>query len=244
MISETIFQYVLMTVSKLLFRAVLLVSCDGAQQQPFTREATRIIPVANPLNNREFVSSTYHFHLTQQHHVEDEAYLNFLNYIRSWVPTQRDLDEIQRDRVICQDDIFNPDKIMHMFQAHPDIIVLAFTNNAADKINKLVIANIFIAVAPLATVKFDNGERGIDTEIYCGMRVVVIQNRDKQNNVINGQIGKIYTMHNSSMILELSSGKLVTVYPVTMQRDNDVVTLYPLRLAYANTMCKAQGPLI
>ena len=241
MISETIFQHVLMTVSKLLFRPVLVVSGDGAQQQPFTREATRIIPVANPLNNPEFVSSTYHFHLTQQHRVEDQAYLNFLNHIRSWVPSQRELDEIQTDRVICQDDIFNPDKILQMFQDHPDIIVLTFTNNAADKINKLVLANIFIAVAPLATVKFDNGERGIDTNIYCGMRVVITQNRDKQNNVINGQIGKIYTMHNSSMILELSSGKLVTVYPVTMQRDNDVVTLYPLRLAYANTMCKAQG---
>ena len=54
-------------------------------------------------------------------------------------------------------------------------------------------------------------------------------------------MAKIYTMHNSSIILELSSGKLVTVYPVTMKRDTYVVTLYPLRLAYANTMCKAQG---
>jgi ATP-dependent exoDNAse (exonuclease V) alpha subunit len=26
-----------------------------------------------------------------------------------------------------------------------------------------------------------------------------------------------------------------------MKRDSHVVTLYPLRLAYANTMCKAQG---
>ena len=48
-------------------------------------------------------------------------------------------------------------------------------------------------------------------------------------------------MHNSSIILKLSSGKLVTVYPVTMKRDTYVVTLYPLCLAYANTMCKAQG---
>ena len=73
------------------------------------------------------------------------------------------------------------------------------------------------------------------------MRVVITQNRDKENNVINGQVGKVYTMHNSSIILELSSRKLVTVYPVTMKCDTYVVTLYPLRLAYANTMCKAQG---
>ena len=130
MISETIFQHVLITVSKLLFRPAVVLSGDGAQQQPFTREATRIIPVSNPLNNPEFVSSTYHFHLTDQHRIDDQAYLNFLNHIRHWVPTQSDLDEIQRDRVICPDDIFNPDKIMQMFQAHADITVPTFTNNA------------------------------------------------------------------------------------------------------------------
>ena len=129
---------------------------------------------------------------------------------------------------------------MEMFQAHSDITVLTFTNNAA-KINELVIGNFFTAVTPLATVAFDNGERGIDTAIYCGMRVVITQNRYKENNIINGQIGKIYSMHNSSIILELPSRKLVAVYPVTIERDTYIVTLYPLHLAYANTMCKAQA---
>ena len=57
--------------------------------------------------------------------------------------------------------------------------MLTFTNNAAEEINKLVIANFFNAVTPLATVKFDNGEREIDTEICCGMCVVITQNGDK-----------------------------------------------------------------
>ena len=56
MISETIFQHVLISVTKLLFRPVVVLSGDGAQQQPFTCEATHIIPVTNPLNNPEFVS--------------------------------------------------------------------------------------------------------------------------------------------------------------------------------------------
>ena len=73
------------------------------------------------------------------------------------------------------------------------------------------------------------------------MHVVITQNRDKQINVINGQIRKIHTMHNSTIILELSNGKLVSVYPVTIQHGPSVVTLYPLCSAYANTMCKAQG---
>lgn len=84
-----------------------------------------------------------------------------------------------------------------------------------------------------------NMELTLQYPVAC--ELVITQNRDKQNHVINGQMGKIYTMHNSSIILELSSSKLVTVYPVTMKRDNYVVTLYQLCLAYANTMCKAQG---
>ena len=64
--------------------------------------------------------------------------------------------------------------------------MLTFTNNAANKISELVIGNFFTAVTPLATDAFDNGERGIDNAIYCGMRVVITQNRDKENDIING----------------------------------------------------------
>ena len=138
MISETIFQHILFTLSMLLFPPVLLVSGDGAQQHPFTRDATWIIPLSNPLNNSCFVSSTYHFHLTEQHHVEDEAYLNFLNHIRHWVPTHSELDKIQAGRVICPDGTLNYNEIMQMFLAHPNITVLTFTNKAAQEINKLV----------------------------------------------------------------------------------------------------------
>ena len=122
-----------------------------------------------------------------------------------------------------------------------NITFLTFTNKAAQEINKLVIANFFTHVTSLATVTFDNGDKGIDTELYSGMCVVITQNRDKQIDMINGQIGKIHAMHNSTIILELSNGKLVSVYPVTIQHGTSVVTLYPLCSAYANTMCKAQG---
>ena len=66
-----------------------------------------------------------------------------------------------------------------MFEARADISMLTFTNNAAEEI-KLVFGNFFNAVTALATVKFDNGERGIGTEICCGMRLVITQNRDRE----------------------------------------------------------------
>ena len=81
-ILETIFQYILLTLSKLLLPPVVPLSDDNAQQQPFTREGICIIPLSNLLNNPEFVLSTHHFHLTEQHPVDDPVCFNFLNHIR------------------------------------------------------------------------------------------------------------------------------------------------------------------
>ena len=66
-ISETIFQHILLTLSKLLFRPVVPLSDDSAQQQPFTREGIRIIPLSNPSNNPEFVSSNLKLALRPAH---------------------------------------------------------------------------------------------------------------------------------------------------------------------------------
>lgn len=244
MISETIFHHILSTLSKLLFRPVLLLSGDSAQQQPFIRQGTRITPVTNPLNNRQFISSTHHFHLNQQHRVEDPKYLNFLNHIRHWVPTQTELDEIQAGRVLCPDGILNYDKIIQMFQANPDLTVLTFTNQATQDINNIIVARFFHSATSFATLPFDDGHKAIDTQIFFGMRIVITQNRDKENNVINGQIATLHAMHNTTVIVKLPTGKLVPIYPVTKKYDTETVTLYPIRLAYATTICKAQGQTI
>ena len=81
------------------------------------------------------MSSTYHFHLTEQHCVDDYDFLNFLNHIRHWVPTQSELKKIQADRDHSPDRVFISGRIIQMFQ-DPDITVLTFTNNAAQHINK------------------------------------------------------------------------------------------------------------
>ena len=63
---------------------------------------------------------------------------------------------------------------------------------------------------------------------------MITQNRDKANNVVNGQLGIVQTV-----FLKLPTGKVVNVYPVTSLK-NGQQTVYHFSAAYA-TMCKAQG---
>ena len=77
--------------------------------------------------------------------------------------------------------------------------------------------------------------------LYKGMWVMIMQNTDKPNGVVNGQLALIHMVQNRSVLLKFSNKKIVAIYPVTVKKPNTPVTLYPLVPAYATTMCKAQG---
>ena len=72
------------------------------------------------------------------------------------------------------------------------------------------------------------------------MRIVITKNRDRANNVVNGQLGIVHTVQNDTVFLKLPTGKVVNVYPVTCLKNGQQQTVYPFLAAYA-TMCKAQG---
>ena len=111
MIAETIFQHILKTLNLVLFRPVLVLCRDCAQQQPFSKHNVRIMQLPSPFTNKHFISTTYRYNLLGQHHVGDAQYLKFLNSIRNWVPNQNVLDDIQEGCVICQDDIVTDEDI-------------------------------------------------------------------------------------------------------------------------------------
>lgn len=79
------------------------------------------------------------------------------------------------------------------------------------------------------------------TPIYKGMRVMITQNRDKARNIVNGQMAIVQMCQNSTVLLKLPEGSLIVTYPVTFQSPTGTRTCHPFHLAYANTMCKAQG---
>ena len=239
MISEKNFQHILHTISRLIFRPVLVVCGDYAQQQPFEKLAHRTVNVSSPLNDKSFVSSTYCYFLNGQHRVGDSDYLAFLNHIRHWIPTDAVLQQIQEGRILCPDGQLHPDQVIKAFQDNPQSTFLTFTNAAANKLNSLITSALFANRQPLAYCQLDS-----DTDlspIYKHMRVMITQNRDKTQNIVNGQIASIELCHNATIILKLPGTKLVATYPVTSTSANTPTATYPFRLGYANTMCKAQG---
>ena len=128
---------------------------------------------------------------------------------------------------------------MQTFQAKPETTILTFTNCAADQLNDNFVKTIFAAQTPLALLKLDN-DTG-QTPIYKGMRVMITQNRDKSRGVVNGQSAVVHAVQNTTVFLKLPTEKVVPVYPVTMFKDDVKMTFYPLRVAYALTICKCQG---
>ena len=236
MISQNNFQHILNTLNRLIFRPVLHVCGDNRQQQPFEKTNNSTHSVPSSLNNRAFLSSTYSYTLKGQHRVGDPDYLAFLDHIRNWVPNESLLSRIQEGRVLGPDGIVNPEQLMRAFQSNPNSVILTFTNNAANYINNSVVPMLFANDQPIANCQLDTDTLQ-SVPIYKGMRVMITRNRDKQRNIVNGQIANVHTFHNGTILLKLPGNKLVATSP----SPNGSRTCYPFRIAYGTTMCKAQG---
>ena len=141
--------------------------------------------------------------------------------------------------MLCPEGILDPQRVIQAFQANPECTILTFTNAAANILNSLITSTVFQTEQPLGFFQLDS-DTDI-TPIYKGMRVMITQNRDKTQNVVNGQMANVEMCQNATVILRLPDNKLVATYPVTCQCGSIQKTVYPFRLGYANTMCKAQG---
>ena len=69
---------------------------------------------------------------------------------------------------------------------------------------------------------------------------MITQNRDKNNNVVNGQMAEVAICHRNTMFLKMPKNKVAAIHPVTSKSDNVNITYCPLKIAYAITMCKLQ----
>lgn len=108
------------------------------------------------------------------------------------------------------------------------------------RINEIVLKALFSNTTPLAYITCDCEDEEI--AIYKDMKVMITQNRDKENGVVNGQEAFIHSLQNNTVFLRLPNNKIVNMYPVTcINEHKHQRVVYSFMPSYSLTICKAQG---
>jgi ATP-dependent exoDNAse (exonuclease V) alpha subunit len=197
----------------------------------------------------------HYIELTKIYRQTDETFIHLLNAIRTNTATFEDL-ELLNTR-------FTPDLVTSPYGL---TICLTTTNAKADEINASqltqVKGDIFSAQAQLSG-KFDPRQAPADMnlEIKPGAQIMFVNN-DRAHRWVNGSIGRVVKISQDKhtkediIIVKINDGEMVEVTPFSWElfrygydgqkreiTTNTVGTFtqYPLMLAWAVTIHKAQG---
>lgn len=240
MITMPIFHHILKTLQDLPKRPILLLGGDVAQQQPITTTKGKTHSCKSILNEPAFVGMALRYNLTKQFRCIDSTLQRILDHIRYWVPTEKVLNDLQHERVFTHSETPNDNEILSAITTYPRHTFLTISRKASGRVNMLVLNNSFHGVKPLATIQYDCDLP--ELPLFSNMRVMITQNRDKSQNVVNGQLATVQLVHNRTIFLKLPNNNIVNTYPVTYRNPSGATrTVYPFMPAYALTICKAQG---
>ena len=242
MISSPIFGVMASTFNRMNLLPVVVLAGDKCQQQPLQTVSGRITSTTSIINdNATFSSSNAVIHrLHQQFRIVDPQYAAFLDLIRFIRPTQEQVDKMQDGIVLCPEGELSNRQIWTAFQRHPDSTVMTVSRRAAQRINSIVVGQLFQG-RPLTNIPCACVADSPPIFPHRNMRVIFTENRDKAARVVNGQQATIISSQNNTIILRLPEGQQVFVYPVTHIEEDAPVTRYPFTPAYAQTIIKAQG---
>jgi len=186
--------------------------------------------------------------LTEVHRQDDPGFVEVLNAVRDGALTD-DLAEILNGRVTGRTGL----------EASGDHVVLTPTNQIASGINQARLQELSAAPRGFpAKVEGEFDSRLFPTDdplvLKTGARVMMIRN-DSGGRYVNGSIGEVLGFVSKGVKVRVD-GQIVTVGPVSWERMRYVAkgnsgqlkrevigsyVQYPLRLAWAMTIHKAQG---
>ena len=181
-----------------------------------------------------------HYNLTRQFRCIDSPLQRILDHVRYWGPTIEVLSDLENGWLLSTAEIPSDNEVISVILAHPQHTFLTISRKATNRINLLVLSHRFSDILPLATIQYDCDLP--ELPVYANMRVMITQNRDKKQNVVNGQLATVLLVRNKTIFLKLPNGKVVNTYPVTYSNPSGIIrTVYPFMPAYALTICKSQG---
>ena len=241
MISPATFQTMASTFNRLNTRPVVVLAGDKCQQQPLETIDGRTTTTTSVINDNTFTSSNAVTHtLYQQFRIVDPEYTKFLDFIRFNHPTQQQVDDMQRGIILCPDGDLSDGDIWCTYQKHPDAPIMTVSRKAAQRINHIVVANLFPG-RPISNIPCTSLMDSVPIFPQQNMEVIFTENRDKAARIVNGQQATIVGSENNTIILALPDGQRVFVYPVTHMKDDTHITHYPFSPSYAQTITKSQG---
>ncbi len=115
------------------------------------------------------------FNLTRQHRCTDEEYTESLNHLHYWRPTTEILRTLQHERLLNYSQLINDTDLLSIIRNNASSTFVTMSRNAASRINRLILQNLFSANLFVSSVQVDNDEP--PTNIFKGMRIIVTQNR-------------------------------------------------------------------
>ncbi|MEM7102223.1 MAG: DEAD/DEAH box helicase [Bacteroidota bacterium] len=180
---------------------------------------------------------------------EDESFISLLDSVR-----KMDVDE---EELALINNRFDPNISL---DDHRFTITLAAINRAVDKVNKAQLARlhskqIVYHGKVIGDFSPDRFPAEIDLRLKEGAQVIFVKN-DTEKRWVNGSIGRINTLDEEFIEVELGTGRIVFVEPVAWENivfkydkaEKKIVeevkgtyTQYPLRLAWSITIHKSQG---
>lgn len=180
--------------------------------------------------------------LKQNMRSADSDFLSVLNKIRAGAMTE-DVERFLNQRKMDGDDVFEGTRLFAR-RNQTD----AFNNNELDKLDTQMFCfpTVYGGQERFVTQLRKNSPLGEELFIKVGALVMLRQNDPKQRWV-NGSTGYVRDINPSEITIELLSGRTVKVEKVTYSMLNAEgvpvahATNFPLSLAYAATIHKAQG---
>ena len=203
----------------------------------------RVSNTTSILNDQTFTQQNAVKHsLYQQFWILDKEYEAFVEMAHHLQPSQRQLDDFQEGRMLCAAGCLEDEELFQAFRSNPHISIVTVSRAAAQRVNRLVVEELFAGKEPLSSVPCGAVAGGTPILPHQGMQVVINENRDKASRIINGQDATLVSSEGNTIILRFPDGEQAFVYPVThhVEGEGDV-TRYPFTPAYARTISKSQG---